>query len=81
MAEDLVTLQAQLVALNKARASGISVVTYLANGVSRSVTYKHDAEMREAQNDLQRRIAALSGGNNRTIKISSSKGLDHGDEF
>jgi hypothetical protein len=77
MVETLEDLQAALVALNKARASGLSVVSYLANGVSRSVTYKHDAEMREAQNDLMRRIAALQGNGNRTIKISASKGLDH----
>jgi uncharacterized membrane-anchored protein len=77
VAESLEELQAALAALNKARASGISVVSYLANGVSRSVTYKHDAEMREAQNDLMRRIAAFQGNTSRTIKISASKGLDH----
>lgn len=78
MSETVAELQAQLVALNKARAGGISVVSYLANGVSRSVTYKSDAEMQAAQNDLQRRIAALQGGGGRVIKITTSKGLNDG---
>lgn len=76
MPETLFELQAQLVALNAARAGGVSIVSYSANGVSRSASYKSDIEMREAQNDLQRRIAALSGNSNRTIKISSGKGFD-----
>jgi hypothetical protein len=75
MAELLADLQAQLVALNAARAKGVSVVSYVANGVQRSVTMKSDVEMQGAQNDLQRRIAALSGNTNRTVLIRTSKGL------
>lgn len=80
MAEDLATLLAQLEALNAARASGLSVVSYMANGVSRSSTYKSDIEMQGAQLDLQRRIAALQGAGARTIRLATSKGLDHCDD-
>jgi hypothetical protein len=80
MAEDLADLQAQLIGLNKARAKGIRSISYSSNGVNRVVEFRSDTEMREAQNDLMRRIAALQGNTNRTIKISSSKGLDHHDE-
>ena len=56
-------------------------MSYMAKGVTRTVEYRSDTEMREAQNDLQRRIAAMQGGGSRTIKISSSKGLNNGDEL
>jgi hypothetical protein len=81
MAEDLATLQAQLVALNTARARGVSVISYTANGATRSTTYKSDSEMQAAQDDLLRRIAALQNSNaSRTIKISASKGLHNHEE-
>jgi hypothetical protein len=76
--ESLADLQAQLIGLNQARAKGVRSISYTGNGITRTVEYKSDSEMREAQNDLQRRIAALSGNTNRTIRISTSKGLDHG---
>lgn len=80
MADDLATLQAQLDGLNKARAKGIRSIEYASpNGVSRRVEYRSDSEMNGAQLDLQRRIAALTGGTSRTVKISSSKGLSNGD--
>lgn len=80
MAEDIATLQEQLIALNRARAQGVRQITYTANNATRVVEYKSDSEMREAQNDLMRRISAMQGNGNRTIKIASSKGLDHSDE-
>jgi hypothetical protein len=77
MAESLAELQEQLVELNKARARGVRQITYLANGTTRIVEYKSDSEMREAQNDLIRRIAALqNSGASRTLKFASSKGFD-----
>lgn len=76
MADTLATLQAQLDALNKARATGALSTEYVANGVGRKVSWKSDREMNAAAQDLQRRIAALSGVSpNRTVLISSSKGL------
>jgi hypothetical protein len=77
MADTVESLQAQLDKLNAARAQGVSVVSYVANGTSRSVTYKSDIEMNAAAQDLLRRIAALQSGGGRAVKISSSKGLDH----
>jgi hypothetical protein len=76
MAEDLADLQQQLVTLNKARAKGIRTITYLANGVTRTTEFKSDTELREAQNDLIRRITALQGNASRTVRIASSKGFD-----
>ena len=68
-------LQIQLDKLRRARASGILTVTYVGNGIQRSVTHKSDREMQTAIQDLERRIAAMRSGSNRTIRISSSKGL------
>ena len=59
MGELLEELRAQLAKLNAARASGTSSMSYVANGVSRTVTYKSDVEMRGAQLDLMQRIAAF----------------------
>src|SRR5437660_3160800 len=76
MSETVEELQAELIALNKARASGTSSVTYSANGVSRTVTYKSDIEMRGAQMDLQQRIVALEAGEpRRTVLVATSKGF------
>jgi len=76
MTETVEELQAQLIALNKARASGVTTASYVANGVSRSVTWKSDVEMRNAQMDLQQRIAALqAGAPRRTVLINTNKGL------
>ncbi len=80
MTETVADLQAQLVLLNAARANGAREITYMANGATRTVIYKSDTEMREAQNDLTRRIALLQGIFPRTIKVASSKGFEHGHE-
>jgi hypothetical protein len=50
-------LQAQLAALNNARASGIRSVEY----AGRRTEYKSDVEMASAAADLARRIAGLTG--------------------
>lgn len=76
MTETVAELQAQLATLNAARASGTSSVSYVANGVSRTVTYKSDIEMRGAQMDLQQRIVALqTDGTRRTVLVATNKGL------
>jgi hypothetical protein len=80
MAETVAELQTQLEKLNRARALGVRTITYMTNGATRTVEYKSDTEMREAQNDLRRRIVELTGGVRRTIHIASSKGLDHDHE-
>jgi hypothetical protein len=80
MVELLADLQDQLVKLNRARASGTRSISYVANGTSRTVEFRSDIEMQGAQNDLMKRISAMQGNASRTIKISSSKGLDHHDE-
>lgn len=74
--ETLAELQDQLIALNRARAKGVRSISYLGNGITRTVEYKSDSEMQGAQNDLMRRITALQGATNRTIKVAASKGLD-----
>jgi hypothetical protein len=74
-------LQSQIDRLNTARANGASVVTYLANGASRSVTYKSDREMNAAVQDLQRRLAALQAGARRVTYVDTSKGLRSTREF
>ena len=74
--EILAELQDQLIALNRARAKGVRSISYLGNGITRTVEYKSDSEMQGAQNDLMRRITALQGATNRTIKVAASKGLD-----
>jgi hypothetical protein len=77
MAESLAELQGQLIELNRARARGVRQITYTANNATRVVEYKSDTEMREAQNDLLRRITALQNSNaSRTVRIASSKGFD-----
>ncbi len=76
MTETIEELQAQLIALNKARANGVTSTSYEANGVRRTVNWKSDIEMRNAQWDLQQRIAALqAGGARRTVLVATNKGL------
>jgi hypothetical protein len=76
MTETVASLSAQLETLNAARAAGVTTISYVANGVSRSITYKSDIEMRNAQWDLQQRIAALqTDGTRRTVLVAPNKGL------
>jgi hypothetical protein len=76
MTETLDDLSKQLEVLNAARASGVRTVSYQANGVNRSVEYRSDIEMRNAQWDLQQRIAALqAGAPRRTVLVATNKGL------
>jgi hypothetical protein len=53
MVDTLTDLQARLDALNAARSGGIQTVSYKANGVERSVSYRSDIELRNAIQDLQ----------------------------
>ncbi|MEJ1161786.1 phage head-tail joining protein [Prosthecomicrobium sp. N25] len=72
---DRVTLEAQLAALRKARASGVATVEFDAgNGSRRRVTYRSDAELAAAIADIERQIAGLSGRVH-TITIATSKGF------
>lgn len=64
-------LEEQLAKLRSHRASGIRTVQH---GDDR-VDYKTDAEMAMAVADLERRIAALTGGRATTVHIHSSKGI------
>jgi hypothetical protein len=75
MADDLASLQSALDKLNAARARGVRQISYSSNGVSRLVEYKSDAEMNAAAQDLQRRIAAMTGGGGRVTYVGTSKGL------
>ncbi len=75
MPETVADLTAQLVAPNQARASGARTVTYSANGVQRSLEYRSDIELRNAQWDLQQRIMALQGRSERTVRIATNKGF------
>jgi hypothetical protein len=75
MADTLEGLQAQLDALDAARAKGVKTITYSANGASRSVEYKSDFELNAAAQDLMRRIAAMTGGGGRVTYVGTSKGL------
>ena len=70
---DIATLQTQLDALKKARASGTSRVA-IANGMD--VQYKSDAEMAAAIGALEAEIARASGSSEppRNVVIRSSKG-------
>jgi hypothetical protein len=74
MPETLAELEAQLAALNRARAGGLRQISYQTNGVQRSLEFRTDRELESAQNDLLRRI---NGVGDRMIKIASSKGLEH----
>lgn len=48
---------------------------YLANGVTREVTYKRDSEMAAAITDLEAKLAEVEGRlAPRTMQIYSSKG-------
>lgn len=67
----LAELQAFKTALEAARYSGNRRVRTGAT----EIEFKTDAEMAAALADLDRRIAAASGGTIRTIRVSSSKGL------
>jgi hypothetical protein len=80
MPDVLTELQSQLTQLQKARTSGMSVISYATNGVQRSLTFKSDKELLAAIQDLERRIAELQYGSQRIVHVASSKGLQYTDE-
>jgi uncharacterized protein YcbX len=74
---DVADLNAQLVALQSARWSGTLSVSYLANGVTRTIQYKSDAQMAAAIADLERRIDELQGvGRVRNIVVRGRRGWE-----
>ncbi len=70
------TLEMQLAALRKARASGASRVAYGSAENRREIAFKTDAEMAAAIADLERRLAEKRGGGSRIVRIASSKGFE-----
>lgn len=69
----MATLQEQLETLRALRARGVSQATQFGIG---SVVYRSDAELAAAIADLERQIAAASGGGTITaVRIIPSKGL------
>lgn len=73
---DLAKLTAELDRLTEIRRKGIkSYEISSTGGGSRRLEYRSDAELAEAIADLERRIAALSGGSVRMVRFSSSKGI------
>lgn len=68
-------LQAKLEKLRDARASGTRRIRESMGGSEREVEYRSDAELAAAIADLEKRIAAGLGGDARTIRFQTSKGL------
>ena len=81
MAESLAELQDQLIALNRARAKGIRSISvsgersHVDNRLSLAIP--NCARLKTTFNAELQPCGATAG---RTIKIASSKGLDHHDE-
>jgi len=74
---DVADLKAQLVALQSARWSGTLSVSYQANGITRTVSYKTDAQMASAIADLEQRIRILEGRNlPRNIAVRGRSGWE-----
>jgi len=71
---DLEALKTERDALRKARNKGVSQVEFSSGGVSRSVRYKTDNELRQALADLENQIAALEGRGARSYVVRSHKG-------
>ncbi|MCM5552419.1 phage head-tail joining protein [Pleomorphomonas sp. NRK KF1] len=76
MADDLAKLTTELNHLLDTRRKGVkSYEISSSGGMSRRLEYRSDAELAEVIADLERRIAALSGGPVRMVRFSSSKGI------
>lgn len=72
----LAELVAMRDALERARYAGMTTVGYSSGAVSRSVTYKSDADMKAALVDLNRKIAAMSTpAGSPFVGFTTSKGL------
>lgn len=68
---DIATLQERLAELRALRANGVRTVEH----GDKSVTFRNDAEMSAAIQDLERQIAAAAGSTVRRILPTTSKGL------
>jgi hypothetical protein len=76
-AYEVADLKAQLVALQSARWSGTLGVSYQANGITRTVGYKTDAQMASAIADLEQRIRILEGSRlPRNIAVRGRRGWE-----
>jgi hypothetical protein len=74
---DVADLKAQLVALQSAGWSGTLSVSYQANGITRTVQYKTDAQMAAAIADLEQRIRILEGRSlPRNIAVRGRRGWE-----
>ena len=72
---DADALRAELAQLRRARWGGANTITYQANGVTRTVTYKTDRELAAALTDLERRLAEAEGlAPPRSFRVFSTKG-------
>jgi len=71
MADDLAKLTTELNHLLDTRRKGIRAYEI----GNRRLEYRSDAELAEVIADLERRIAAFSGGPVRMVRFSSSKGI------
>jgi D-serine deaminase-like pyridoxal phosphate-dependent protein len=73
---DLASLSAELDRLTEIRRKGVKSYEISSGaGGSRRLEYRSDAELAEAIADIERRIAALSGGSVRMVRFSTSKGI------
>ena len=77
MADTVESLQGQLDALRKHRASATRTVEYTSgSGQTERVTFRDDAEMAAAISDMERRLAALLNPTApKVIYFRTSKGL------
>jgi hypothetical protein len=72
---DAAALRAELSALQRARWGGALTVSYMAQGITRTVTYKRDSEMATAITDLEGKLAGAEGRLvPREFLVYSSKG-------
>ncbi|KZY30540.1 hypothetical protein A3731_00735 [Roseovarius sp. HI0049] len=77
MTETRETLEADLVALRRARASGAREVEFDGgrNGTRRRVQYRSDSELASAIADVERRLAALTRQPVKVTYVTATKGV------
>lgn len=74
MADDLSALLAERTRLREIRAKGIRSYEISTGSGSRRLEYRTDRELKDALDDLERRISALTRPAARVVYINSSKG-------
>ena len=77
MADTVQSLEADLAALRRARASGAREVEFQAgpNGARQRVQYRGDAELARAIADVERRLAAMTRRAVRVTYVTATKGV------